>query len=275
MHIDAYLDRIGHSSAISPAIDNLRALQRNHLLMVPFENLDIHLGRRISLDRAALHEKIVSSRRGGFCYELNSLFAFLLTDLGYDVTHLSARDARPDGSFGPEFDHLTLVVSTKPSGGHENGRLDSPLDAAPAWLVDVGWGDTFMEPLELKFDRVQQQGERAFRIERIGRGGLLWQRTREGRWKRDFQFSLIPRRLSDFFEMCAYQQSSPASRWTRERLCTIATPSGRVTLRDSRLVVTQEGVREEQMIDSPAEYAKTLRQQFGIRLGVRHCARWF
>ena len=90
-------------------------MHRAHLLAVPFENLDIHLGRPISLDQDALFGKIVTRRRGGFCYELNGLFALLLRELGFEVTLLSAGVARADGGFGPEFDHLTLLVSESSS----------------------------------------------------------------------------------------------------------------------------------------------------------------
>lgn len=275
MYIEPYLDRIGHSGSTSPQIDTLRALQRNHLLTVPFENLDIHLGRPISLRRADLHDKIVRNHRGGFCYELNSLFASLLTDLGYDVTYLAARDAHEDGGLGPEFDHLTLRITLKASNQPGDGFLGGLPVTAPSWLVDVGWGDTFREPLQLEFDLIQEQGERAFRIERVAEGGLLWQRTPEGRWKRDFQFSMLPRRLSDFFEMCSHQQKSPESRWTRERLCTIAVPEGRVTLTDARLLITRHAEREEREIRSPREYSETLYHFFGIELPASECERWF
>ena len=119
----------------SPSPAGLRQLQLAHLMAVPFENLDIHLGRAIVLDQAAFFEKVVRRRRGGFCYELNGLFAVLLRALGFGVTLLSARVAREDDSFSPEFCHLTLLVDL-PGGG-------------PRRLADVGFGDCFREPLSL------------------------------------------------------------------------------------------------------------------------------
>src|SRR5262245_39731528 len=112
MNIQAYLDRIDYHGSLDPTAETLRALHVAHLLAVPFENLNIGMGWPIVLDRDALFEKIVLRRRGGFCYELNGLFAALLRALGFDVTLLSAGVARAGGGFGPEFDHLTLRVTT-------------------------------------------------------------------------------------------------------------------------------------------------------------------
>src|SRR5262249_17236173 len=115
-----------------PTLDTLRALHRAHLRAVPFENLDIHLGRPIVLEERALFRKVVGEGRGGFCYELNGLFADLLRFLGFEVSLLSARVAREAGGFGPAFDHLTLLVR---AGGR--------------FLADVGFGRSFHQPLSL------------------------------------------------------------------------------------------------------------------------------
>src|SRR3954469_4622706 len=112
MDLQAYLRRINYPGNQAPTAAILCELHRAHLLAVPFENLDIHLGRAISLNQDALFNKIVTRRRGGFCYELNGLFALLLRGLGFEVTLLAAGVARADGGFGPEFDHMTLHVTT-------------------------------------------------------------------------------------------------------------------------------------------------------------------
>src|SRR5215216_6410072 len=154
MDIPAYLDRINYHGAIDPTAAALRELHRAHLLAVPFENLDIHLGRPIVLEQQALFAKIVTRRRGGFCYELNGLFALLLRDLGFDVTLLAAGVARADGSFGPEFDHLTLLVASPLSAAsgqlhptaeaeaqQMQGIAQSPISNLQSliWLADVGF----------------------------------------------------------------------------------------------------------------------------------------
>src|SRR5215472_10227491 len=106
--IAAYLTRISYSGSTDPTAENLRALHRAHLFSVPFENLDIALGRTITAQQEPILNKVVGHRRGGFCYEQNGAFAALLRELGFQVTLLSARVARANGSEGPEFDHLTL-----------------------------------------------------------------------------------------------------------------------------------------------------------------------
>src|SRR5512147_1356301 len=134
MDVQAYLRRIDYRGELDPTAATLHALHRAHLLSVPFENLDIHLSRPIVLDQDALFDKIVTRRRGGFCYELNGLFALLLEQLGYKVTRLAARVVGTDDSLGPQFDHLTLQVQC-------------PDESHSPWLADVGFGDSFLEPL--------------------------------------------------------------------------------------------------------------------------------
>src|SRR5213082_3530030 len=106
MDVDAYLGRIGLARPLSPDVSALCLLQERHLAAVPFENLSVHLGEPIDLAEDALFDKIVNRRRGGFCYELNGLFAALLRELGYKVGMLSAQVANAAGEFSPDFDHM-------------------------------------------------------------------------------------------------------------------------------------------------------------------------
>jgi len=132
MNVSAYLQRLNYTGPLIPTAITLRALMQAQLLAVPFENLDIHLGQPIVPDESAFFQKIVERQRGGFCYELNGLFAALLPKLGFEVTLFSARVAGENGRFGPEFDHLTLLVQLE-----------------ERWLADVGFGECFREPLRL------------------------------------------------------------------------------------------------------------------------------
>src|SRR5207245_11495902 len=100
----AYLERIGYSGSTRPTVNVLRRLHRRHLLSIPFENLDIHLHRPIILSEAALYDKIIKHRRGGFCYELNGSFAILLKIFGFKVSMLSAFVARRGGGFSTDVD---------------------------------------------------------------------------------------------------------------------------------------------------------------------------
>jgi N-hydroxyarylamine O-acetyltransferase len=130
VNVDAYLERIGYHGPRQPTLETLSALHRAHMLAVPFENLDIHLGRRLVLDRDANFEKIVVRRRGGWCYELNGLFGLLLERLGFEVTLLGAR-----------------VVGERV--GRQLGHLMLRVDLARPWLADVGFGESSLEPLPL------------------------------------------------------------------------------------------------------------------------------
>lgn len=248
MNIQPYLDRIAYRGPLTPTAETLRALQVAHLQAVPFENLSIHSGQPIVLDEDALFDKVVGRRRGGFCYELNGLFAALLRKLGFEVELLSAGVARADGSFGPEFDHLMLAVTL-----------------SERWLADVGFGDSFLEPLLLDERGVQVQGDRAYRLDEEGEHLVLRQRQGvEGAWQPQYRFTLQPHELPEYAEMCRYHQTAPTSSFTQRRLCSLATPDGRVTLTGLRLINTRGGVREERTLESEEEYAATLRDLFGV-----------
>ena len=248
MDVHAYLDRIQYRGPIDPGFEALRQLHLAHLLHVPFENLSIHTQEPIVLDDAALFEKIVTRRRGGFCYELNGLFAALLRELGFEVAMLSAQVAGNENEFSRDFDHMTLMV------GRNSER----------WLADVGFGDSFIEPLPLVADIESEQRETRYRLvsdkeERL----VLEQAPKNQDWKPEYRFSLHPYQYSDYAEMCTFHQTSPESHFTRKRICSRLTPRGRISLSDMRFIVTEDGLRTEREVDEK-EYSEILREQFGI-----------
>lgn len=252
MDLSRYLDRIDYKGTADPTPATLRSLHRAHMLAVPFENLDIvPLHREIHLDEPALWEKIVLHRRGGFCYELNGLFAWLLRQCGFDVTYLNGRVFTRAGKLGMDFDHLTLLVR-------------APGEAA-TWLADVGFGDCFLQPLVLQ-DGEQPQGPRSYRLEKNTAGYIVWQRDYDGTWERQYFFDLKPRSFpADYEAACAYHQRSPESHFTRASIISRVTETGRVSLEQDKLIVTQNGVREERPI-VPAEWATMLQEHFGVVL---------
>ena len=247
MDIRAYLARIAYAGPLDVSPDTLRALHLAHLYAVPFENLDIHLGRRLSLDGLALFDKIVTRRRGGFCYELNGLFCGLLRELGFRVTMLSAEVARQAGGFSAPLDHLALRVD-----------LDEP------WLADVGFGNGFRLPVRLDDAADQPQGASAYLILPDGDYRVLMRRDAGGDWTPQDRFTYQPRALTDFAERCHFHQTSPESHFTQARICTLATSAGRVTLSGMRLIVTTFAGRTETDLPGEAEYAATLRERFGV-----------
>jgi N-hydroxyarylamine O-acetyltransferase len=266
MDIQAYLRRIDYRGERTPTAATLHELHRAHLLAVPFENLDIHLGRPIMLSQDALFDKIVTRRRGGFCYELNGLFALLLRELGFEVTLLAAGVARPDGGFGPEFDHLTLLVKA-PSAEPKTHNLQSTMGnlQSETWLADVGFGDSFREPVRLVEAVEQEQDGRAYRLDRSGEHFTLTQRDSAG-WKPQYRFTLQPHAQAEYADMCYYHQTSPESSFTRKRVCTLATPDGRITLSDLTLIITAHGERNEQVLPDELAVQAALREHFGVEL---------
>ncbi|HST09381.1 MAG TPA: arylamine N-acetyltransferase [Terriglobales bacterium] len=249
MDTAAYLARIRYAGAVLPDAETLRGLHLAHLYTVPFENLDISLGRKIVCDEDRFLQKIVDLRRGGFCYELNGAFAALLRELGFRVTLLSGRVAREDGSASPEFDHLALLVD-----------LDEP------WLADVGFGDSFLEPLRLKTEAEQEQPSGRFRIVPVGDVMIVQRQLVSQLWKSQYQFTLKPYRLEDFEDRCQFQQTSPESHFTQQRVCTLRTRDGRITLSDLKLIRTVNNHREEQVLENEEEWRAALVEYFGVRL---------
>ena len=246
MDIAAYLERIGYRGPLDASVETLGGLHLAHLHSVPFENLDIISGRPIALGNAELFDKVVTRRRGGFCYELNGIFSALLGELGFRVTMLSAEVGREAGGFSPEFDHLALRVD-----------LDEP------WLADVGFGEGFRVPLNLTDDAEQEQDGLLYRIVVDGEYRVLLRRDPDG-WTSQYRFTLRPRALEDFAERCRFHQTSPESHFTRGRICTLATPEGRVTLSGLRLIATTGTERTERWLAGEAEYGAVLRQTFGV-----------
>jgi N-hydroxyarylamine O-acetyltransferase len=248
-----YLARIGYSGSLKPDAQTLQGLHLAHMFSVPFENLDIGLRRPIRLTEEALWDKIVVQKRGGFCYELNGLFAWLLKKLGFEITHLNARVYNRQGELGIDFDHLALLVQIP--------------DQSRRWLVDVGFGDSFNEPLDFEPGEEQVQGLRSYRLEQISNGFVTWQKNYDGTWERHYFFDLQSHKFPQEYESaCLYHQTSPDSSFTTRSIISRATPDGRVSLEAGRLILTQSGQRTEQAIADTTEYNRLLKQYFDVTL---------
>ena len=251
MDVKAYLERIDYRGPLAPGAETLRALHVAHLRSVPFENLSIHAGEPIVLEDEALFAKIVGRRRGGFCYEANGLFAALLCALGFEVAMLAAEVANDEGVYSPAFAHMALLVTLE-----------------RRWLADVGFGDSFVEPLPLDDRGEHVQGRHAYRVTPEGDRLVMARReVGEDVWKPQYRFTLRPHPYADFEEMCRYHQTSPQSHFTRGRVCSLATEGGRVTLSGMRFIETDaSGERRERVLAGDDEYAAALREHFGIEM---------
>lgn len=246
--VDHCLERIGYTGPIEPNLSTLRALQRAFLLKIPFENLDIHLGRQIDLSPESIYEKIVLRRRGGFCYECNILFFNLLNELGFQADYLSARMVER-GTVGPEYDHMVILVNLE----HE-------------YLVDVGNGQSCREPLRIDgTNRAISEGY-TYRVSTYNKAYALYYKQTDTAWAPRFLFTLTPKDRAEFSGMCHYHQTSLDSLFTQHRLVTIATVEGRVTLTDMQLSITKGAEKQGSVLNSEGEYSKTLNQYFGIEI---------
>jgi N-hydroxyarylamine O-acetyltransferase len=248
MDVEPYLRRIQYDGPREPSPATLRGLHRQHLFTVPFENLDIVLNTPITIDLASVYDKIVRRRRGGFCYELNGLFCELLIVLGFRVHMLSARVRRDDGGFGPEFDHMLLRVD-----------LDEP------WLVDVGFGDSFVDPIVFRAGGADQVNGHRYLVSTVGEEWQLLRQDDKGEVPL-YIFRDIPRQLSEYEEMSKFHQTSPESGFTKRWICSKATATGRVTLANGRLIVTSASGREETLFGTGEEVRQCLCDHFGIEL---------
>jgi len=246
--VSAYLERIGVGVRRAATASFLRELQLQHLRTVPFENLSIHLGETISLALPDLFVKVVVDRRGGFCYELNGLFAALLRTLGYDVQLFSCAVHGPRG-LGPPFDHLALSVGT-----NEDSRR---------WLVDVGFGRHSAHPLELGDSGEQHDPIGLFRLDVLANGDL--DVNRDGRPQ--YRVEPRPRALSDFGPTCWWQQTRPGSHFRAGPVCSLLTATGGLlTLAGRLLISTEVGERTETPLGSDDQVLAAYAQHFGVRL---------
>ncbi|XP_036377144.1 arylamine N-acetyltransferase, pineal gland isozyme NAT-3-like [Megalops cyprinoides] len=282
MDVAKYLLRIGCSGPMMPTLATLQHVHHRHLLSVPFENLTIHSGGQVGLELPLLYDKIIHQHRGGFCFENNGLFSWLLSQLGFEVTLLSAQvKNRITGVYGPPFDHMIIMVTLE---GHR-------------WLCDVGFGAGFEVPMSLETEEPQKQGHGVFRIRHEGE--ILFLETAEEDlgetdsqgllacrgdgiemnlenscrgWTELYKFTLQARQREDFKAMCHYHQSSQSSVFYCKSLCSLLLPNGRVSYMGRKLIVTsiptEGGGRTTKHTQdlTDKEIPGILRERFGIVL---------
>lgn len=252
MDVGCYLKRIGFQGVSTcPSLETLKCLHRSHLYSVPFESLSIHCKEPISLELPRLYEKIVQNHRGGFCYELNGLFQWLLQVLGFHTKIIAARVRnRFTQCYGPPLDHLIILVD-----------LDGQ-----QFLCDVGFGEGFLEPLAMKPEVEQVQEAGVFWLSLEGNTWVLERREISGEERSLYKFNLEEKKLEDFSDMCLYQQTSPCSIFTCKSFCSLhKAGGGRLTYIGQRLIFTMGKERTETFLQN-SDIPTVLFDKFGINL---------
>jgi len=251
LELGAYLERIGYQGPTNAEVDTLIALHRAHLHTIPYENLDIHLGRTLSLDERAIFAKLVTGRRGGWCYEMNGLFAWALEQIGFRVTRLASTVGRqsPETEDGS---HLLLLV-----------------DLDRRYVADVGFGNGLLEPIPLEVGSYQQ----GFLKYRLDCFGDRWHFSSAGQAVPTIDFTLRPRRTSDFAAYCTRLQTDPDCWFVQTTVCHRRTPEGIASLRGAVLrLITADGT-DERIIGNFDHYVETLDSLFGLHLPEDEAAR--
>lgn len=247
MDIGQYIARIRADQPIRNNAETLRELAIAHQIAVPYENFDNHLGIPVVLDIDAIYQKIVCRGRGGGCYELNALFGTLLRRLGYRVDFLAGR-VFGRGYRGKEFDHLTLRVYV----------------GETQFMVDVGFGNGFFEPMQLCDESRSTHGQRQFRLFKFNDHYRL-ESGRNGELDKGLHFSLTPRRLDEFSKMNRYHSLNPMSLRSQKLIAIRATPTGTLALVGYKRTERQPDSTKTREIGS-TEYLETLRTDFGVEI---------
>lgn len=246
MDVDAYLDRVGLNGRPAPTLEGLRTLHRAHLCAIPYENLDVQLGRPVTIERPAIFDKIVTGRRGGWCYEMNGVFGWALGELGFDVTRVTGAVTVKGDRSANIGNHLVLKVAL--------GEGD--------FVADVGLSGGPLDPMRLTEGDFEAGGF-AYRLERVDAGWWRFQNDpRSG--PPAFDFNLAPADESLFARRCAELQTADWSPFVQNLICTRFTQNGTIVLLGRLLRTLTPDGRDEQVIGSADELVALLGEAFGL-----------
>lgn len=248
LDLAAYLERIGYTGDLSPNRGVLEAMHLAHATHIPFENLDILLGRPIRLDIASLQAKLVSDRRGGYCFEQNLLLSAVLRTLGFSVTHLAARVRYRNAALLPRT-HMLLKVD-----------LDGE-----CWLVDVGFGaEGLLLPVPLKTHQSVRHFAWTYRV--VEEAGLwVLQSYRDSAWMDLYAFSLEPQQVVDYEIANYYVSTHPASRFVQTLTAQRLAPEVRHILRNRELSEDRGDQQTARTLADDDELLDVLKHTFGLQ----------
>jgi N-hydroxyarylamine O-acetyltransferase len=256
LDLPAYLRRIGHDADGAPGAATLAALHRAHVAAIPFENLDIPLGRGVAVDLDSVQRKLVARRRGGYCFEHGLLFAAALERLGYEVERFLARVGgdvvRPRGRT-----HMTLRVRT---GGE-------------AWLADVGFGSGLLEPLPFGTEGPRAQGGWTFALAATGADAWELRERRAGEWETAYRFDAVRQHPADVVVANHFTSTFPRSPFVGRAVAARRDDETLRRLVDRTLTTTRPDGSSETREIGDADLRATLRDVFGLELSEDEVAR--
>jgi N-hydroxyarylamine O-acetyltransferase len=248
--LDSYFERINYKGATEAGEDALRDIHIAHTLNVPFENLDVFYRKPVLLDRASLVQKIVEDRRGGYCFEMNGIFSFVLQAMGFGVTNLLAK-VTLDGVRYTTRTHQAILVE---AGGRR-------------WLADVGFGnDGMIAPLVFEEDTEQRQFAHTYRIRTHPKFGYTLEKKHEHGYHPLYAFTLEECGPEDFIMSNHFTATFPESFFLTMRMCTMPTKEGRITLTDSHFKVVKDSQVSETPIADERQFDTLLKEHFGLDL---------
>jgi N-hydroxyarylamine O-acetyltransferase len=254
--LDGYFERIGYGGPTRPDLATLTAIHRAHLAAIPYENLEIQLGREKTIDEDAFFDALVMRRRGGWCYEMNGLLTTMLRALGYRVRRVGGAVARsrfPDDAVGNHMVGLVDIEGTR-------------------FVADVGLGDGPLEPFELT-ESAWTEGDLTFSLERLDDGWWRFQNHEHG-LAPDFDFTEEERPLDWYRPKCAQLQVDPHSPFVNYAMTFRRTPTGARSLRDTWLIEVDGSTRTERRIEDEREYRTVLTDLLGCDLGDELTGLW-
>ncbi|MCB1043170.1 MAG: arylamine N-acetyltransferase [Acidobacteria bacterium] len=245
--IDAYLLRIGLKEPPEANLQGLKSLHRAQFFHIPFENLNIRLGRGVSLDPETVFEKLVTDRRGGYCFELNGLMLRALRSFGFDARALLAR----------------VHLGDEPSGKtHQLNLVHLP---EGDWTIDVGFGaggPQFVLPLS---EGTFTDERASYRLSMEAPWGWMMRTLDDGTWKDSYSFSTAHVTAADIEMGNHYTSTSPNSHFTQISTVSLPTASGRISLRDLQWTEWAGDRKTTRMLE-PIEFVQVLDHRFGINI---------
>jgi N-hydroxyarylamine O-acetyltransferase len=249
MNTQNYLDRIDYSGSTEASLETLKRLQRQHLLSVPFENLDIHRNVPIKLNLEIIYQKVVENHRGGFCYELNGLFLQLLLALNFKAHLISATVYSEENGYGFPGTHCAVMVK------FENGT----------YLTDVGFGEFSFTPLKLEVDKIQHDDRGEFVFDNYDEKHFRINKLENDLKKPQYIFKNEKMAFLDFKAGCHFHQTNSKSTFVKKRLISRPIENGRITVTENTLKISENNEVEEREIEDEKEFEKILWEFFEVK----------